>query len=118
MAIYNRQSLSEAGVSLTANAATATVGDSSDNTDGKLAIIIRNGSAGSISFSATVQSAPSVNDPARGLLSKNIAALTVAAGATAILGPFPPSVYNDVNNRVTYIASSVTSVTVSPVTLP
>lgn len=118
MALYTRQNLAEGGVTLTANAATATVGDTADNLDGKLLWLVRNGSGGSITASATVVNAPIVNDPARGILTKNISAASIAAGATAILGPFSPSVYNNANNQVTLICSAVASVTVSPISLP
>lgn len=118
MALYTRQNLAEGGVSLTANAATVTVGDTADNSDGKLVWLVRNGSGAGITVAATIVNSPSINDPVRGLLTKTIAAAAVAAGATAILGPFPPSVYNNASNQVTLICSAVTSVTVSPITLP
>jgi hypothetical protein len=118
MALYLRQNMAEAGVSMTLNAATATVGDTADNTDGKLIYIIRNGSGGAITASATVVNPPSVNDPAYGVLTKTISALNIANNGIGVLGPFPPSVYNNASNQVTVICSAVTSVTVSPVKLP
>jgi hypothetical protein len=118
MAVYTRQNLTEQGVSLTANAATVTVGDSSDNSDGKLAWIVRNGSGAGITASVAVVNAPSLSDPVFGTLTKGAIAFAVGAGATAVIGPFPPAVFNDANFRVTLVCSSVTSVTVSPVKLP
>lgn len=118
MATYTRQPFLEQGQVLTANAATVTVGDNADNQDGKLGWVIRNGSGSPITVLATIVNAPTLNDASRGLLTKNISALSVAAGAMALMGPFPTSVYNDGNNRVTIICSAVASVTVSPVTLP
>lgn len=122
MALYTRQNAAEAGIALTLNAATVTVGDWADNADGKTIAIIRNGSGGTITASATIVNAPSVNDPVSGVLSKTIAAASIVNNGVTILGPFPPSVYNNTvsgtPNCVTIICSAVTSVTISFVRIP
>ena len=122
MALIVRQNTAEGGFAAALNAPTVTVGDWADNADGKTIAIISNGSGGTITASATVVNAPSLNDPVYGLLSKTIAAASIVAGGISILGPFPPQVYNQTvsgtPNAVTVICSAVTSVTISFVRIP
>ncbi len=118
MAILARQNLVEAGVNGTLSAATVTVGDSADNTDGKLIWVIRNGSGGSINAQVAVINQPSAVDPVLGVLTKAAISLAIPNGGVGIVGPLPPAVFNDANNRVTLICSVVTTVTVTPVKLP
>ena len=50
MALLSRQLMAEAGLNLTANAATVTTGDLADNTDGKLIWVVNNGGTAATSL--------------------------------------------------------------------
>lgn len=110
--------MAEAGLNLTANAATVTTGDLADNTDGKLIWVVNNGGTAATTASVAIVNQPPVVDPIYGAWNKNGISLSIPAGGRAIIGPLPPFVFNNGANQVNLICSVVTSVTVSPVKLP
>lgn len=106
MATLNTPAIvTRAGVDTVGNAADAT-GDEWANT-GQQFVEVKNGGGGSITVTlnirALIDGAAAVNPT-----------VTIAAGQTKMLGPFPSGIYNDTQNppraKITY--SGVTSVTV------
>lgn len=101
VAVAVRTGIDMAGVAATSG------GDQFPNT-GREYLQIFNGDSGSHTVTPVTQLAPD---------GQTVSALTVAvpAGATKVIGPFPPGVYNDVNGNVQLTYSAVTSVTVKVV---
>lgn len=102
------QVVTTAGLAPTRTAMDGVNGNSFAN-NGKQTFNILNGSGAPVTL--TVQSYPKGNAP--GGLTTSDLTVTVAAGATKEVGPFPPSIYNDVDERVEVDISLATSVTVA-----
>jgi hypothetical protein len=116
MATLTRQSLIEAGISITESNADA-LGDKATNGDGKTVFLVNNGSTASINVTITEQMSDR-NDPTYGTLTKSNVVKSVAAGAIAIIGPFPPAAFNDANGDVNISYSSATTITVAALKAP
>lgn len=116
MATLSRQSLIEAGISITESAAGAS-GDKATNPDGKTVFLVNNGSASSINVTIAEQMSDRT-DPNYGTLTKSDVVKAVAAGAIAIIGPFPPLAFNDSAQDVNISYSATTTVTVAAIKLP
>lgn len=116
MAVLSRQILIEAGISITESAAGVS-GDKATNPDGKTAFLVKNGSGGSINVTIAEQMEDR-NDPNYGTLTKSNVVKAVAAGAIAIIGPFPPAAFNDASGDVNITYSATTTVTVAALRLP
>lgn len=104
MAVLTVTTVDRAGVTLT-GAAAAGGGDSFPNTGVEYAIF-KNTSGGDITVTLDIQS--TVDGQA-------VADRTVVIPATTghkVVGPFPPSTYNDANGRVNFAYSGVTNLTV------
>lgn len=96
-----------AGLDLsTAVAADVALADRWVNTGAEV-FYIKNGGAGSINITEVL--APGATTDGIAPASRVVA---IAAGATKILGPFAPGIYNDVNSQMNIQYSAVTSVTV------
>lgn len=103
MAVLTPTTVTRAGVNL-AGVAADVAGDEWANTGAEF-VVVHNGSAGAITVTkdvlATVDGAAAV-DPT----------VSVPAGESHILGPFPPGWYNDANNRAKVTCSAVATVTI------
>jgi hypothetical protein len=118
MATLSRQTLTEAGLTPTYNAANAG-GDQVDNSDGRTFLHVKNASGGSITITIAEQiSGTTVEDPALGTLTKTSVAKAVAAGAEAVIGPFKKAAFNDVNGFIQLTYSGVTTFTVAAFKFP
>lgn len=109
MATLTVSNVSISGLDIVGVAAAAG-GDEWANT-GREYILIKNG--GGSPITATLDIKATVDD-----LAVTDPTVSVAAGATMIVGPFPPGIYNDATTgraKVTY--SAVTSVTVKAISL-
>jgi len=93
------------GLDLAGTAADA-AGDEWPNT-GQEVVAVKNGSGAPITVTETFRQTPD------GATVTSLSA-SVAAGATRVFGPFPPTYYNDANNRAKITYSLSTSVTVTP----
>lgn len=89
-------------------AAAAGGGDSFDN-NGQCILEVVNGGGGSITVTIDDPGSPS---PAGATQFNPDVAVTVGAGASKLIGPFPPFRFNDANGRVNVSYSGVTTVTV------
>ena len=116
MATLSRQSLIEVGISITESSAGGS-GDKAPNGDGKTVFLVNNGSASSIDVTVAEQMADRI-DPNFGTLTKSDVVKSVAAGAIAIIGPFPPAAFNDSSGDVNISYSATTTVTVAALKLP
>lgn len=109
MALITVQEVGRAGIAPSYVAA-AGGGDTFAN-DGRTMLHIKNGGGGSITLTvvtqATVDGKAVADD-----------AISVPNGAERMVGPFPPAIYNDVNQQVALTYSGVTSVTVAVVRVP
>ena len=92
-------------------------GDTIKNEDGKAALLIHNGSGGSITVTAVVQN-PTIESAQLGTVTKASVALAVAAGTRAILSKLPPAFYNNGNGELVITYSGVTSLFVQAISLP
>src|SRR5262245_2385259 len=103
-----KTTISRAGVDLvaTATAADAT-GNNWTNTGGEF-LFIKNGGGSSITLTLAV--GPGAVVDGQTPTSKTV---TVAAGKEFLVGPFPVTIYSDVNNLMNITYSGVTSVTVA-----
>lgn len=90
-----------------AGVAAAAGGDTFPNT-GREVLIIKNGGGAPITLTVAT---PATVD---GLAVADLTA-TIGAGATRMIGPFPPSVYSASDGSVALTYSAVTSVTVAAV---
>lgn len=107
-AVLTSTTVTRAGIDVVGVAAAAG-GDSFANT-GKEFIEVKNGGAGAITVTLDVQTTldgMAITDPT----------VSIAAGATKIIGPFPTHIFNDSNSRVNVTYSAVTSVTVKVLTI-
>lgn len=95
------------GIQADGGAAAAGGGDSFANT-GRELLVVKNADASS--KTVTVDYVPTQDGQA--VTDKAIA---IPAGQTFVIGPFPPSLYNDAAGRVNITYSAVTSVTVKVV---
>lgn len=109
MATLSVQNISRSGMTLSTGAA-AGGGDEFPN-DGRTFIYVNNGGGGSITVTTVTQQTVD---------GKAVAddSISVPNAQARYIGPFPPSIYNDVNDRVQVTYSGVTSVTVAAVRLP
>jgi hypothetical protein len=101
-----------AGLDIVGVTPTATTGDTFANTGAEL-LLVNNGSASPITV--TIDYVPTADGNAVTDL-----AVTVAAGVTKAIGPFPPALYNDTGvsgGLVKATCSSVTTVTVKAIKL-
>ena len=106
----------ETGISITESSAGVS-GDKATNPDGKTVFIVKNGSGSSINVTVAEQMSDRT-DPNFGILTKSNVVKAVAAGAIAVIGPFPPAAFNDANGDVNITYSATTSVTVGAMKLP
>lgn len=108
MAVLTVQTIAIAGLEPT-YAAAAGGGDSFPNT-GDQFLHVKNGGVGDVTVTlttpATVEGV-AIADPT----------VVVTAGEDRMIGPFPPSIFNDGNGRVAVGYSGVTSVTVAAIKL-
>ena len=88
----------------------ASVGGDLMPNGGQEALAIVNGSGAPITVTAAITELVDGVTPAG-------KAITVAAGKTAIFGPFPPSEYNNGQRQVAFTYSAVTTVTVKAIQL-
>lgn len=110
------QSIVAAGLVPTLVAATATDGDAFPN-NGNVFFLVKNGSGGSINV--TIDAYPTGNTtPKPDGLTVTDRVIAVANGAEALIGPFPPSIYNrPADNKVKATCSVVTTVTIAAITM-
>lgn len=99
--------ITPAGVNMAAPATTAALSQTFAN-NGKILVAVKNASASPINATFVAQQV--INDGG-GALALTNRVVAVAAGATLVIGPFPPAIFNDVNQEVTLQISVVTSVT-------
>lgn len=109
MATITIQTYSEAGIDPTYTAA-AGGGDQFANT-GKEIILIKNADATSKTVTITAQTTSGTSP--LGAVTKSDASIAVAAGSTAIIGPFPKPAFNDSNNFAQITYSAVTSLSIA-----
>lgn len=79
--------------------------------DGRTYLHVKNGSAGSLTVTITLAQTVDGQTPAA-------KTFTVAAGVERVIGPFPPTVYNDANGRVVVAYSATTTITAGTFRLP
>ena len=103
------QTISQAGISPTFAAAT-TDGDTFPNIPGTY-VAIDNAAASEVTVTFTAQTPCN-----QGYLHDLV--VTVPAGKTVNIGPFPGGQFNDANGNVTMTYSSATSVTVAALRMP
>ena len=110
MALIAPQAISKAGSTITFAAATSGPGDTFvPNARGIL--IVKNGSGASITATVVV---PGSDE--RGVLIPDVS-WVIAAGAEAMMGPFPQAVADPVTGLITITYTAVTTVTVAYVSL-
>lgn len=96
-------------------AAASAGGDTAPN-DGRTFLLVENGGASSITVTVTAQKT-SLSVPGLGNVTKANVAQAIAAGDEALLGPFAPAVFNDINGNIDITYSGVTSVSVAAIRL-
>lgn len=103
--------ISRTGVALAGTAATVTDGDCFPNT-GKEYVFIKN--AGGSPITATLKFGTGGVVDGQSATERTV---SITNGTEKIIGPFPPSYYNDANGRCTVICSAVTNVTIQVVSV-
>lgn len=94
-----------AATGITYTLASAAGGGDEFSNSGREFLVVANGGVGSITVTLVTQQTI-------GGLALADQAVTVGAGVTKLIGPFPTLVYNDNNSRVQVTYSGVTTVTV------
>lgn len=94
------------GVAFVGAAPDATNGNALPN-NGRQMLVYKNADSGS--HTVTIKAYPNGGAPDGLTVSDKV--VTIAAGATEIIGPFPPSIYNDAANNVYLDYSSAVSQT-------
>jgi hypothetical protein len=111
MAVLTTTNLTRAGIDPNPTTAASAGGDEAANPAGDLAFIVKNAGASPITVTLTIR-APGPDGAV--VTSPTV---SVPAGATRMVGPFPTGVYNDANGLAKITYSAVTSVTVLAVRL-
>jgi precorrin-6B methylase 1 len=96
-------------------AASAT-GDTCPN-DGNVLLLVKNASAGSETVTVT-PAKTSAQVAGFGTMAKNAVAVAVAAGDSALIGPFTPGMFNDANGNLDITYSGVTSLSIAAIRIP
>lgn len=106
MAVLTATNLARTGIDPVPATAADAAGDEVLNAGGDVAFLVKNASASPITVTLQVRASgpdgTTVTNPT----------VSVPAGATRMVGPFPPGIYNDANGRSKVTYSAVTSVTV------
>ena len=110
MAILAAQQITQTGLKPVYTAATL-AGDIIINT-GIQYFHVKNGSGVSVTLSV-IPVVTTVIDPLLGVLVKETASLTLAAGEAGFLGPFETNAFNNASGQLTINYTSVTTVTVA-----
>lgn len=111
MAAITVQTVNKSGVAANLVAASGG-GDTFINDASELTLLmVRNG--GGSSITVTIDVVPTNVSTSFGSLSVSDTAVAVAAGATAVIGPFRQALYNNGSGLVSVTYSGVTSVTVA-----
>lgn len=95
------------GTNVTTPATAAALSQTMAN-DGRTVLIIKTGAT-----TANLSPIPTAKVPDGSVAGLSPAApvIALAANSTYLVGPFPPSIYNDQNNEVTLTLSAITSIT-------
>lgn len=109
MATLTIQPIARTGPTVLTPVAAAVGGDLMPN-NGQEFLSVVNGSGAAVTVTAAITKTTDGVTPAG-------KAITVAAGATVMFGPFPPTQYNDANGKVAFTYSAVTTVTVQALQL-
>ena len=102
--------ITPSGVLVSGALSTAAALTNTFQNDGRTVLAIQNGSASPIT--ATEVSQSTVPDGGAAALTVQDRTVTIAAGATRLLGPFPTAIYNDANQDATITLDAITTVTV------
>lgn len=115
MALIAVQAISRAGIVSAGGTAASAGGDTFQN-DGSTFFKIINGGGASITVTFPLNGA----DVTRAVDGQAVTAksVSVAAGATVDVGPFPKASYDNSNGEVSVAYSAVTSVTVRAISVP
>lgn len=112
MALLTVQAIKTTGNGLTPVYATPSTSDTFPN-DGRTFYHVKNASGSSITATITSNAAAGP-----GLAQTNIVETIPATTGDKMIGPFPPSAFNDANGLVTVAISLTTSITAAAIQLP
>ncbi len=99
-----------AGIDITTMTAVDAANGNSFRNDGRKLLVVKNGGGSSINVTVDAYPTGSTLAPPDGLAVTD-RVVAVAAGATKVIGPFAPGLYNDAAGNTTVAFSSGTSVT-------
>jgi len=117
MAALATTDITLAGVAPTLASAAAGGDDFFNGDDQRTYFMITNG--GGAAITVTFDAVPTaVNVPGFGSVAVSDTAVSIANGATRVIGPFPPQRFNNASGRVAVTYSGVTTVTVGVFRLP
>jgi len=108
MAALTRVDVNENGAGLAAGQAACSGGGDSVVNDGATVLVVKNGDSAPHTVTVTPAKATTQQD-GLGVLSKAAIAVAVAAGDVAVIGPFAPALFNDINGKIAITYSAVTS---------
>jgi hypothetical protein len=114
MAVLTRVDVNEGGQGLAAGGAACTGGGDSVVNDGRTVLVVKNGDASPHSVTVTPAKATTQQD-GLGALTKAAITVAVAAGDVAVIGPFAPALFNDINGKIAITYTAVTSMTIMAV---
>lgn len=117
MAALTVQTAVEAGITPAAASAASSGGDTVKNVAGDVVLMVTNGGGSSIDVTITAQKTSKAVD-GYGTMTKGDAVVSVAAGATKIIGPFATEAFNNSSQNLEIDYSSATSVTISAIKVP
>jgi hypothetical protein len=109
MAIAVATPVLPSGLDITTPAVAAALSQTFGN-DGKVWLLIKNGSGGTINATFTAQQ--KVQDGAATPLSVGNRTIAIPTLKSYLAGPFSPSIFNDANSEVTLGFDSITTVTI------
>jgi len=107
--------LTRAGVQISGVRPTAGVATQTFSNNGKMYLLVENGSIASINVTITSQSVDGDN---AGDLTVQDPVVAVGAGVSKILGPFKPSIFNNADGKVSVALSAFADVTLQVVRAP
>jgi len=113
MATLTVLNIASTGTAIT-TASAAEAGDVFANNAGDVFFQVTNGSGGSIDVTFTAQNT-SFTNPDLGAITMDNIVVSVANGATKMIGPFAPKVFNNSSQQVAVGYSEHTSVTVAAI---
>ncbi len=114
MANLTLKTVNENAAAMIAGKAACSAGGDGVVNDGRTVLVVENlaGASQTVTITPTVAA---VSQEGKGSLSKAAIAVVIAAGDTAVIGPFATAMFNDINGKIAITYSAVVTLNIMAV---